>query len=192
MKVTIHQPNFFPWYPFFQKMESADIFVLLRWAQFVKGNYHNRFDMNGKWYTMAVDQRTGFVPIIQKAYINPVEKYEAIMRRLPKYKKLLDLFYPFITINVAITNSLIIHQIRDLLQIETKIVEDSKTSLQGTERLVNICETLGATEYLAGTSGSKYLDFSLFEKAGIKVTTQDADSIIKKPILEVLDERKIV
>ena len=25
MLVTIHQPNFMPWYPFFQKMEEADI-----------------------------------------------------------------------------------------------------------------------------------------------------------------------
>jgi len=28
MIVTIHQPNFVPWYPFFQKIEQVDVFVV--------------------------------------------------------------------------------------------------------------------------------------------------------------------
>ena len=27
MVISIHQPNFIPWYPFFQKMKKSDIFV---------------------------------------------------------------------------------------------------------------------------------------------------------------------
>ena len=30
MRVSIHQPNFVPWYPFFQKIKEVDIFVYLK------------------------------------------------------------------------------------------------------------------------------------------------------------------
>ena len=42
MKVTIHQPEHFPYMGFFQKMEQSDLFVILDDVQFTKGNFQNR------------------------------------------------------------------------------------------------------------------------------------------------------
>ena len=39
MRVAIHQPNFFPWYPYFEKILRADIFVILQNCQFEKNNF---------------------------------------------------------------------------------------------------------------------------------------------------------
>ena len=54
MRISIHQPNFVPWYPFFQKIKEVDVFVILKECQFEKNGYQNRFNFNNKWYTMSV------------------------------------------------------------------------------------------------------------------------------------------
>ena len=69
MIVTIHQPNFIPWYPFFQKMEQADLFILLGHCQFEKNGFQNRFQLENTWNTLSV--KKGKEPIVEKEYINP-------------------------------------------------------------------------------------------------------------------------
>lgn len=192
MKISIHQPNFFPWFPFFQKMFEVDVFVLLNHAQFVKGGYHNRFHLNEKWYTMSVDQTSGFVPIKDKIYKKPANDFQTIIRKLPQYEHILDMFYPFISINVATTNGLIIRRIKDFFPFSTQIVDDYSTKLEATDRLVDICKRYKADEYLAGPSGAMYLELHKFAKEGIKVTFQNTNSIIKRPILEILYEWKLI
>src|SRR2546422_7550332 len=58
--VAIHQPNFFPWLGYFNKIKSADLFLVLDNVQFPKkgGNWLNRVRLitNGQpaWITMPV------------------------------------------------------------------------------------------------------------------------------------------
>ena len=40
---------------------------------------------------------------------------------------------------------------------------------KGTQRLVDICKKVNATEYLSGQGGKDYLDVSLFENEKIKI-----------------------
>ncbi len=54
MIISIHQPNFMPWNPFFEKIQQSDMFVCLTQCQFEKNGYQNRFNFNDKWYTMSV------------------------------------------------------------------------------------------------------------------------------------------
>jgi hypothetical protein len=88
MIVTIHQPNFMPWYPFFQKIQQADIFVLLGNCQFEKNGFQNRFNLDGRWNTMSV--RKGIDNINKKQYIDPLKDWERIKNSLPKYKHILS------------------------------------------------------------------------------------------------------
>ena len=48
MKITIHQPEHFPYIGFFQKMESADLFVILDDVQYTKNNFQNRNKFKNK------------------------------------------------------------------------------------------------------------------------------------------------
>jgi hypothetical protein len=188
MIVAIHQPNFMPWYPFFQKIIDVDIFVTLSYCQFEKNNFQNRFNMDNQWYTLSVFK--GLNPIIEKIYVNPQHDWEIIKTRLPNYN--LSIFDECISSSLSHTNIMIINKIAKLLNIKTQIVEDYETNLTGEERLVNICKTYNATTYLSGLSGKKYMNLKEFEKNNIKVIFQDEKEMIKQPILKILKEKNYV
>ena len=183
MICAIHQPNFFPWYPFIEKIAQADIFVIMCNCQFEKNNFQNRFNMNDKWHTMSVNK--GLEPIVNKRYISPEKDWNKIKTNLSKYSDILDEFDDCICESLSETNVKIIKKMCDMFDITTKIVVDYPTELRRTERLVDICKSVGATEYLSGPSGKKYLDLSLFPD-NMKVSYQENQT--KKPTVEILNE----
>jgi len=182
--LTIHQPNFFPWYPFFLKMAAADVMVLLNHAQFPKGKYVTRFGLNGQWYTMPT--RRGLVDIADKRYLSPSRDWPRLKSRLPAFKPILDLFDDQIGESVADTNGKMIRRIARILGIATAVMDDYPTALRGTPRLVDICKRHGANVYVSGPSGPDYLDPLEFEREGIEVVTMDAEKEDKIAIIEVL------
>ena len=109
MKIAIHQPNFIPWYPFFQKVKEADIFIILTHCQFEKNNYQNRFNVNNQWYTMRV--KKGMDNIINKTYVNPIYDWNKIKKGFPKLDKITSNFDECITDNLATTNINIIKKL---------------------------------------------------------------------------------
>ena len=185
MKVTIHQPAFMPWYPFFQKMQLADKFIFLTNCQFEKNGYQNRFNIDNKWHTMSV--KKGLRPINEKVYLNPDKDWQKIKSNLKQYSGTLETLDQYISENLCKTNTNIIKSIAQLLKIDTEIHYDEPTDLKGTDRLVDICLKNSATEYISGVSGANYLDLDKFYEAGIKVTFQDKSTMIHKPILEYLE-----
>jgi hypothetical protein len=159
MIVTIHQPNFCPWLPFFEKMARADLFVLLTECQYEKNGYQNRFRYADQWYTMSTAR--GLSPICTKHYLNPEEDWERIKHRLPQFD--LGWLDECLGQSLAHTNLRIIEAMARRLGIATPIVEDFPTEATGTDRLVELCQEYGATTYLSGPSGKRYLDLDKFD-----------------------------
>ena len=60
--VAIHQPNFFPWLGYFDKISRADSFLFLDNVQFPKkgGSWSNRIKLlisgDARWITAAIDR----------------------------------------------------------------------------------------------------------------------------------------
>ena len=183
MKCAIHQPNFMPWWPYFQKIEEVDIFVMLGQCQFEKNGYQNRFNIGSKWFTMSVNK--GLDPIYSKEYIHYREDWERITKVFP----IMDRFDHCCTKNLYVTNAAIIQSACVLLGIDNIIEPDFVTESTGTERLVEICKRYHCNEYLSGISGKNYLNEQLFLDAGISISYQDESAMIKKPLVEVLNER---
>ena len=184
MIVSIHQPNFMPWLPFFDKIEKSDIFVILGHCQFEKNNFQNRFKIEDQWQTLRV--KKGNKPIIGKEYVNAAEDWEIIKRKSPQYKTILDRMDCCISNDLLGTNTKIIKFICDELNIKTKIVTDYSTDFQKSERLYDLCKNYGATHYLSGPSGKNYLDENIFKKSDIGIIYQDNSNLVKKPIVECL------
>jgi hypothetical protein len=172
MRVAIHQPNFIPWWPFFAKMASVDIFVILTRCQFNREHYQHRFKYQDHWYTMGVKDVRHPDLIINRVYSDPKADWAKIKRRLPQFAAWFSQFDSFISPELWRTNLQIITRIAESLKITTDIIVDPHTTLTGTERLVEICYCLGAKTYLAGRSGANYMEPEKFEKVGIKVEYQ--------------------
>jgi hypothetical protein len=183
VRIAIHQPNFFPTFAYFQKIIEVDKFIILRYCQFEKNGYQNRFDLDGNWHTMSTN--SGLEPISQKKYITHLKDWNKIKINLKEYSNILSKFDKYISSDLDITNSKIIIELCNIMGIKTIIDFDYRTDLKGTERLVDICKTYKATSYLSGESGKKYLDLKKFKVEKIKVDfqkNQNYTPILKKLI----------
>tara|TARA_A100001011_G_C14290135_1_gene835784 strand:- start:781 stop:1344 length:564 start_codon:yes stop_codon:yes gene_type:complete len=186
MRIAIHQPNFIPWYPFFEKIQNVDRFIILTQCQFEKNNFQNRFSFNDKWHTMSV--KKGLESIDKKLYINFEKDWNKIKTNLNKYDDILSKLDNCISENLAKTNICIIRKMCELLDIKTDIVTDYPTSLKSTDRLIDLCKYYGGTEYLSGSGAKTYLNTNKFKN--IKVEFQN--NLNKIHSLEVIKEKNEV
>ena len=104
-----------PWYPFFQKMQSADKFVFLTYCQYEKNGFQNRFNIGDKWYTMST--KRGLKPINEKIYIEPQRDWEKIKRSLPQYSSIFQHLGAHICNSLCASNVGIVQEIVELLGI---------------------------------------------------------------------------
>ena len=194
MIVTIHQPNYFPYPGFFQKVLLSDIYVILDRAQFEFDitNRNKIITPEGSWSRISVPVKKG-----QKFFeVRNVE----INNDQPWAEKNWDLICksydnsPFFNLYKATLNSVFkknwnlifdlnfytLKKVLEWLNIKTKIIFDSELDVTGksSEHLLNICKKLGATKYLSGPGGRDYLNEKIFEQSKIKVEYQKYDPII--------------
>jgi hypothetical protein len=158
--------------------------VLLGHVQFEKNNFQNRFNYHGQWQTLSV--RQGLESIKDKKYVRAEQDWIAIKSRLPNHARTLETFDRHIRENLWDTNTAIILDIVERLNIETKIEVDFPTELKATDRIIELCKKFGASTYLSGPSGVKYLDASRFEKAGITLEYFESNQVSANSILERL------
>jgi len=163
MITAIHQPNFIPWFPFFEKIAVADTFVVLTQCQFEKNAFQNRCKIGNDWLTNPVHK--GLQKITHKKYTNG--------------ESLVD------------TNLTWIYAICMTLDIDTdKIILDGPTDAKGTQRIIDICKETKADAYLSNPEAfDKYLEADKFFDAHIKIVP--FKSMYKKPIFEMLTEHGI-
>jgi hypothetical protein len=188
MRVAIHQPHFLPWLGYLDKIDRADLFVLLDSVQFTKNEWQNRNRIRTaqgwQWVTVPVLHKFG--QRIVDVRINPTTDWrgkhlralafhyaraphrEPVLRGLraiyeQPWERLADL-------NIAVLRWLL-----GEFGIATPLHRSSEMALpeEPTERLIEICRTVGATRYLAGAGARAYMDFAKFERAGILVEVQE-------------------
>tara|TARA_B100000315_G_scaffold162007_1_gene150500 strand:+ start:860 stop:1543 length:684 start_codon:yes stop_codon:yes gene_type:complete len=192
--VTIHQPNYFPYPGFFQKVLLSDIYVILDRAQFEFDitNRNKIITPEGSWSRISVPIKKG-----QKFFdVRNVE----INNDQPWAEKNWDLICksyndsPFFDLYKTTLNSIFkkkwnlifdlnfytLKKAFEWLDIKTEFILDSELDVTGrsSEHLLNICKKLGATKYLSGPSGKNYLNEKIFEQSKIKVEYQKYDPII--------------
>lgn len=188
MIVTIHQPQYLPWLGYFDKINSADIFVLLDDVQYKKNEWQNRNKIriaNGwQWITVPVKykfgQKTNQVKIDNNRdwqknhYKSLVINYNKATY-FKNYEPFFETTYNTAWEYLVDINIHFIEHLVALLGITTKLVRASQLKLKGqkTKRLVNICRELEASIYLSGRGGKEYLVLNQFEREGIEVLFQD-------------------
>lgn len=184
MIISCHQPNFLPWIPYFEKIQQSDLFVILENVQFARHQFQNRFEFDDKWHTMSVNKGNLSDLIKDKKYIKPDLSWAKIKKSTSVRQ--LSQFDDLICENLSMTNVGIINEVCKMLKIQTSIVKDAESkSLDASEKLLEICLQYGATTYLSGPSGKKYLNEEIFNQNGIKVRyfeATDKESILKRMV----------
>ncbi|HEX5128693.1 MAG TPA: WbqC family protein [Usitatibacter sp.] len=195
MLVAIHQPLYFPWLGYLDRMAKADLFVVLDHVQFERRNYQNRASIllegQPRWLTVPVVQVSQKERIIEKQVDNSAEgsrqwgpnhfktlKYA--YRKAPHFeryaRRLQDLlearWESLLELDLATMEFM-----RDAFEIRTPMRLSSHMQVEGarSELLLNICKSVGPdSTFLGGMGGSRhYLDKDAFAAAGIGVQWQD-------------------
>jgi hypothetical protein len=194
MIVAIHQPHFLPWLGYLDRMQKADLFILLDHVQFERQNYQNRVQVKtgegSRWITVPVqhvwpeqpivhkiidNQRDGRLRWGRKAYLTMQYAYQGapfFNIYAPELKGIFDTRWDrLIDLNLALTDMM-----RKAFGITTRMVRSSQLDISGqkSDLVLNLCRAVGADTFLGGLGGSQeYLDVDAFQKEGIRVIWQE-------------------
>jgi len=185
MIISANQPYFFPFSGFFYKAYLSDILVILDSVQFPMGTTwttRNRFKNNqgNLWLTVPVKkkglglQNINAVKIyhdghwlkkhlssLKNAYLKApyYEEHKTFLEKLysSNFEKLIDL------------NLEIIHYLMGCLGIDTKIIllSEQEINAKGNRLLIEICQKMGASQFLAQRAAIKFFDTDMFREKGI-------------------------
>lgn len=192
--IAIHQPNFFPWLGYFDKIRRADALVFLDAVDYPRagsggmGSWCNRVRIaiqgEARWITCPV-QRMPLGSPISAAWIDDGQPWrskllktlETNYRKAPCYARTIDLLSPIIlspepnlaTFNIAATRAIATH-----LGLTTRFVRQSELphSGQATELLITLVKAAGGDAYLAGGGASGYQQDHIFAERGVRLVEQ--------------------
>lgn len=209
MKVAIHQPHYFPWIGYFDKMAKVDIFVLADQVQLEKPSpmIRNRVlndygeikyltisgemkDFLSKQYR---DIKTNNIPDWKNGQLKAVKNY---YRKAPAAKEIFPIFEDYLKNDystICAWTCASIELIRNLLNIKTPLFYQSHVGYDRTSKksdlALAICKALEADIYFSGRGASvEYLDREKFAKNEVTIIFQD----FKKLIYDQVNAREFV
>ena len=189
MIISVHQPQYLPWLGYFDKIDKADVFVLLDNVQFKKNEWQNRNKIktaNG-WQWLTVPVLYKFPQLISEVEINNNDRWQHRQKQalLSNYKKspfwnaLEEFFENIFSSQWKTISQLNIHVVRKLaalLGIDTPVYVASELGQfpdDPDERLISITKHFGADTYLAGSGGKDYMNLEKYDNNGIRVVFQE-------------------
>jgi hypothetical protein len=190
--VAIHQPNFFPWLGYFDKLARADVFILLDDVQFPKkgGTWVNRVRLlvNGEpgWVTVPVVRSYRGVREIREMRIDEQKPWrrkllatiQASYARAAHYQEVMPLLSELIgnpTDDLFEYNRSSVVALAEALGLTTELTLSSSlgATSQATERLVELVRAVDGDGYLSGGGVAGYQEDEQFAEAGIELVWQD-------------------
>ena len=190
MNVVITQSNYIPWKGGFDAMALADVVVLYDEMQYTKRDWRNRNIIKTpqglRWLTIPVEVKGKYLQKINETRIsdkrwnqNHLNLLKQNYRNANCYNEVIswveELYKKCEFEFLSDINQYFIENINQFLGIKTEIIRTEKFVLadEKTERLVDICKKLNATDYFSGPAAKKYMDESKFSDANIKVNYFD-------------------
>lgn len=190
-RVASVQSNYIPWKGYFDLIDEVDEFVLLDEVQYTRRDWRNRNQIKTprgvRWLTIPVSSKShrsraineiriadpewarSHWSAIQQAYRGAPEFEHAARVLEPAYRGAGSLEL------LSEVNHTFLCRLCSGLEITTKITwsSDYPSPASLSQRLLDICQGSGATEYVSGPRARAYLDVGLFEQAGIEVSWFD-------------------
>ncbi len=187
MRVTIHQPQYLPWLGYLDKIDQADLFVVLDTVQFKKNEWQNRNRIRTprgwQWLTVPVLHRFG--QTLRDVRINAGERWAdkhvralAVHYARAPFRDLVEglgALYERSWESLTELNLAVLQWTLQGFGITTPVRLASELSAreEPTDRLIDICRATGATHYLAGPGAGQYMDVTRFRASGLALELQE-------------------
>ena len=194
ISVAIHQPNFFPWIGYFDKIAKSDVFILLDDVQLPKkgGTWSNRVKLLGtnneeKWLTAPiVRQYSGVRNINEVSFDHNKPWRESILSTIksyygksPFYAEIMPILNDLILYpedNIALYNTYIVYSISKLLGIpKSRFIKSSNIKYEGhsNEMLASLVKAVGGSVYVYGGGSDSYQENEVFLRAQVHLQPQN-------------------
>ncbi|HRJ70657.1 MAG TPA: WbqC family protein [Terrimicrobiaceae bacterium] len=191
--VAIHQPNFFPWLGYFDKIARADVFIALDDVQISKtgGGWCNRVKLfiagEPRWVTAPLQRNYSGVRAIREIAFddrkpwreNLLKTLRANYARAPHFNEASALLHPLILNecpDLAGYNLNAIRGIATALSIspeKIRLASELTSTGTATERLIELTKGVGGNAYMCGGGAGGYQEDALFEAAQIGLIYQN-------------------
>lgn len=186
MRITIHQPEHLPWLGFLAKINAADVWVVLDHVSYRKNYFQNRNRVSNRgedsWLTVPVSAKME-TPISQVRIAETPGWQRKYLGRLDQALKIdvhTDSRFAGMASSIANAkpgdlladlNMELIEWMRGHFGIDTPVVLSSELGIKTakSDLILDICNALSATQYIAGPSGRDYLVPGDFDNSGIEV-----------------------
>jgi len=190
--VAIHQPNFFPWLGYFDKIARADVFVFFDDVQFPKtgGVWSNRVKLlvagEARWVTAAIDRTyTGTRKISEMQFLstNPwrekmIKTLEANYKKHPFFDETMEVIQPLVLNQESNISEYNIHAIKKIVSAiginHGEFVRSSDFAFESAsnELLCNLTNRVGGNTYLCGGGADSYQDERIFALSNLQLQYQ--------------------
>ena len=192
MIVTIHQPNYFPYFGLFHKINQADVFVVQDDVKFdervtnrnkiISSTGYTRLNVpivKGHKFFEIKDVKINNLILWRKIHWKKITSGYNNAEYFHLYKDYFEKLYEKEWEFLFELNFETLKKCIEWLGIKTEIIIESELNVNGTstERLVNVCKAVGADTYLSGIVGKDYLNEALFEKNNINLKYKNYKSI---------------
>ena len=192
MKIAIMQPYFFPYIGYFQLISAVDAFVIYDDVSFIKGGWINRN------YILSQGQKARVTLQLQGAssnvLINQVQvgnNREKLIRTIqqsyakaPQYSTVYPLIEEVLMFNEENLSKYLEYGLRricEFLGVSPKwyISSDLKkdNSLRGQDKVLSICDELGASHYINVSGGKELYDSVNFEERGLTLSFINSNQV---------------
>jgi len=189
LRVAIMQPSYLPYLGYFDLIKRSDVFVVYDDVQYTKNDWRNRnrikTPQGEMWLTIPLEntckRRLNAVWLPEKdqwreKHIKALCMNYARAKRFDGYMDLVEVWIRNGYCRLSDYCHHIAVQAATIFGIDAKYEHSSNlgfTELTKTDRLVAICKSLGADEYLSPNGSKPYLEPRKFEDAGIRLIWQD-------------------
>jgi len=187
---SINQPYFFPYFGYFCLLAKSDIFISLDNVSMIKKGYihRNSILLNGKEYKFTIplkkiSQNRQICETYTTNYMEFYSKFAAIVElaysKSPYYEQVLQLvegikFSDDVKISDLAEQS--IQSVTSMLELPVKKLRSSDTLQNGgpgQDRIISLCKSVGANQYLNLTSGRNLYNESEFDRHGLRLKFLD-------------------
>jgi len=185
-KIIITQSNYIPWKGYFDSINMVDEFVIYDDMQYTRRDWRNRNMIKTKdgvkWLTIPVEAKGKYFQKINETKIsdsswtenhwNTIKHSYSKAKYYEEYKDIFEeLYLDCKEEYLSKVNYRFMKKICEMLGINTPMTWSSEFTLleEKTERLVDICKKLGATDYYSGPAAKAYMNEELFEKENITI-----------------------